>query len=1801
MNCRCSLLKLLFLLFQFIFLSQISGANYYWVGNSGNWSDLSHWATSSGGSTFHIAIPGIGDDVYFDNQSFTVTNAQVGFNNEFAYVRDLHITSTNMPKFVATDTLNNLIIARNADFSGDFVWDFKGQLQLISSGGTNAMDFGKKTVARNLIIDGMATWNFTNGFHVSDGFIFKQGSISFGTDSISCAYFESMFSNPRNIVWNDCVFVITQSSRLLDYESYYWDLNKFTFRMQMFQVTSSAGAGNKIIFLGADSDMILIGSQNARLNFGSLEKRNTGGHFRIFDPTSQTVVGAPGSFVLNSSTTIQTGLDIGDMILSAGTIIDINPAQSILVKSIKMEGDCKGTVTMWSSVSGNAVNMQISQPLMGQYGIIRDIRNTGASMTIQNGADLGNNTGFNVIASPGKTFYWVGRNGLWSVASNWSLSSGGAPQTCIPTIQDNVVFDNNSFTAAGQKVSLDGPHVFCKSMTWTPDVRANTAITGNKDQRLIINGSLFFEPHIQNELKGEVHFVSPDPNNIIQSGGNRFFNNIFISNKSGSWVLADDMTVEEEVHLISGSLILDGQTLTTYWMITSGDEERTLDIERSKLLLRTFYPEDYYPSFRYSNDNFTLRASQSLVSIEVNRGEIVCALDQYPSKNPKNINFNEINFNAYGYFSMYIDNGNLHVNKMTMRAGGTTYLNADVSVDTLVYYTNNTYEFKKYNTNTGIGMLLKDLQIVAECEGIATLISEPYQESFYLKFDVTPQLERINSRYLEYKAPGLVTAVTSIDGGFNKNISFDGAQGRKLFFVFSDGNWSDRANWSLSSGGMGGECIPTILDTVIFDSNSFSSLNAPVVNNFTDFANCHDLYFDVPGYVGYFGLYKLRLHGDMTFVQNIQMTSIELYVEGNEKQFLDLRGNEVNSMFVQSLDTVELRSTMNCFWGMYFKYGTFLFNNFSTRSAFHSARPEAANKLFIHYGSGEHTLTYDFSGGAAAEYTQYTVLDPGTSEINVAGANGSVLLNEKIRLNNIRFSSPVGTNQFYYYDDASFEANKVVFGSNATTVSYYLADSLFVTDSLIFTAGKTYNFEPDIHYRVNKYFRSIGNNCNGINFNTSEGGKLAKLYMNDQAELLMNFTQLNGIAALGGNAFNAGAFSVNVNNSSTGWFFPDRNAVDENIGVLGKDLFVCEGDEVILEVNTNSPGETYLWNDNSTASELRPVNSGKYSVVIKYQNNCEVKDTVSIVFSEIPEFDLGEDRSICQGSEISMNIQVVADSLKWQDGTFGGVYEIEEAGQYSLTAYNQGCLFSDTFNLTVLEITTFDFGEDTLLCGDATLELSIKIQEGESLVWSDMSSDTSLLINTTGTYYALIDNGQCTFSDTIEVNYLSDPGQFLGQDLSFCDGNLVFIKANLSGAVINWSDGTSRDSIQAQKSGVFWARVEIGSCVFRDTIIVDVQALPSAALSGGTTLCEGSSLSLSAAASNEIINWSDAGQVNPRIITLPGKYFYEASLGNCVKSDSIVIVQVSSQDVDLGSDLSLCAGESKLLDAGTDGETYLWSTGATSKEINTSMSGDYSVTVSKQGCSKSDTIVLDFKALPDPNIASVFPLCVGEEVQISVPQVDIDSLRWQDGDTQPVKTFDTEGLVLLTSYKNGCQAVKEITISKVELGASVQETSFRLCPGSVADLIVENPGKHGVAWSNGRQGDAIQVDQGGLYLATVTDQGCSESFEFTVEEVTCTRLEMFFPNIMSLSSFDNQQFRFQSNDGVSITEFDLMIFDRFGNLVFNSKDPSQYWDGRSNGQTVTPGVYTYALKMIYSDDYVENDEKSWKGTLTVLP
>lgn len=155
-----SIKSIALLLILFFASVPLYAANYYWVGGSGNWHDLNHWRTTSGGSTRPNTLPSYADDVYFDTYSgFTVGNNRVNIKNDTAYftVNCRNITFKNCVVPPILEGNNSLAIFGSSEWQTgmeinllDISYHNSGIPKTIKSNGVtmsviNSVQFGEKT------------------------------------------------------------------------------------------------------------------------------------------------------------------------------------------------------------------------------------------------------------------------------------------------------------------------------------------------------------------------------------------------------------------------------------------------------------------------------------------------------------------------------------------------------------------------------------------------------------------------------------------------------------------------------------------------------------------------------------------------------------------------------------------------------------------------------------------------------------------------------------------------------------------------------------------------------------------------------------------------------------------------------------------------------------------------------------------------------------------------------------------------------------------------------------------------------------------------------------------------------------------------------------------------------------------------------------------------------------------------------------------------------------------------------------------------------------------------------------------------------------------------------------------------------------------------------------------------------------------------------------------------------------------------------------------------------------------------
>ena len=103
----------------------LQGQTYYWIGDSGNWSDLSHWATTSGGENLHTSLPSAENDIVFNEHSFSMSNQEVRLDKDSLVCRHLILENIDLdPTFRFDNYYDRIFIHGDLKITSELTWAF---------------------------------------------------------------------------------------------------------------------------------------------------------------------------------------------------------------------------------------------------------------------------------------------------------------------------------------------------------------------------------------------------------------------------------------------------------------------------------------------------------------------------------------------------------------------------------------------------------------------------------------------------------------------------------------------------------------------------------------------------------------------------------------------------------------------------------------------------------------------------------------------------------------------------------------------------------------------------------------------------------------------------------------------------------------------------------------------------------------------------------------------------------------------------------------------------------------------------------------------------------------------------------------------------------------------------------------------------------------------------------------------------------------------------------------------------------------------------------------------------------------------------------------------------------------------------------------------------------------------------------------------------------------------------------------------------------------------------------------------
>ncbi|MGZ8539943.1 MAG: T9SS type B sorting domain-containing protein, partial [Chitinophagaceae bacterium] len=132
-------------------------------------------------------------------------------------------------------------------------------------------------------------------------------------------------------------------------------------------------------------------------------------------------------------------------------------------------------------------------------------------------------------------------------------------------------------------------------------------------------------------------------------------------------------------------------------------------------------------------------------------------------------------------------------------------------------------------------------------------------------------------------------------------------------------------------------------------------------------------------------------------------------------------------------------------------------------------------------------------------------------------------------------------------------------------------------------------------------------------------------------------------------------------------------------------------------------------------------------------------------------------------------------------------------------------------------------------------------------------------------------------------------------------------------------------------------------------------------------------------------------------------------------------------------------------------------------------------------------------------------------------------------------------------------------------------------------------------WSTGSVNNRIVIDQPGEYKLQVTDaNGCVGTDSITLFKKECMN-GIYIPTAFTPGN-DGKNDLFKALVFGKVVSFKLQVFDRAGQLIFQTTDPRKGWDGSNSGISYSTSVFVW--QCFYQLD--QQQPTYQKGTVTIV-
>jgi gliding motility-associated-like protein len=462
-----------------------------------------------------------------------------------------------------------------------------------------------------------------------------------------------------------------------------------------------------------------------------------------------------------------------------------------------------------------------------------------------------------------------------------------------------------------------------------------------------------------------------------------------------------------------------------------------------------------------------------------------------------------------------------------------------------------------------------------------------------------------------------------------------------------------------------------------------------------------------------------------------------------------------------------------------------------------------------------------------------------------------------------------------------------------------------------------------------------------------------------------------------------------------------------------------------------------------------------------------------------------------------------------------------------------------------------------------------------------------------------------------------------------CNGQSATL--SVSGASsFTWSNGSGNPSIVVSPSisSIYSVYAQPGPCS-SGSATVKLNVLPELNLSSAThTVCQGKSITLTGNGNGIYVITSNGGSVLPTLSpSVSGIYTLMLSnLGtgyNCNKTVTTQILVHPNPFADFNYSFNSCGGGVNFINqSDASAIQYFWQLNSTKTSSFQNAycfynaGGTQSVQLmvtNNYGCSSSIQKTIEVQVPPPVSISPSAAICLGQTLQLSASGGE--SYLWQAKEViennasafievKP-KTNTEYSVQINTNFQNkNCELLLTTFVRVDQLSSNlvtISASNTSITVGQSSMLYYHGDIGANVSWSpatipaTGYTVEAFPIKPT-FYTANATLGACSQTFGINIDAFTegCEAKDFFLPNTFTPNN-DGQNDVFYLR-GNKVLKMHLLIYNRWGELIFESNEQSKGWDGSYKGKRLDPDVFGWYAEI----NCINGGNITKKGNISLL-